>query len=458
MKALKKVLVYAVILCMAVTSVSMMPVAGNVIEAHAETGDNGLIALSKTTVNLIKGKKTTITLENASGDVTWTSKNKKVATVKDGVITAKKNGKTTITAKYNGKTYSCKVFVRSSSIKAATSSVKLSQKGSKKVTCTLKINDTIYYDIEDENIVSCQWSFKWNGNNTTLTIKAKKPGKTRVYVYSKKAGYFAIEVSVKAPWDDVEVEIPSSIGEQDTRQNRMSIDNYTFFGAASTYFKMKIDFTCVAFGKTGRTNWGEYFLCYDEDGNLIEEKFLYASGLAVGRSYTDTAYIPIGTKRIVFVEYPDDGVGNDDSSSSDSSSSGSDSSDSGSNSSDPSKWTKTELKTIQGYIDKAYEYADKAYSSISKGNSYESIAKGYMNMAAEQLEKARQLASGKVAFEANDGSDYFSEATISVVLAECQDYANGIYQSTAKVDCSSIRADVAGLRYKIAAIIEAVNK
>lgn len=44
--------------------------------------------------------------------IKWSSSNKKVASVKNGVVKAKKIGKATIKAKYKGKTYKCKVTVK----------------------------------------------------------------------------------------------------------------------------------------------------------------------------------------------------------------------------------------------------------------------------------------------------------------------------------------------------------
>ena len=70
------------------------------------------VSLSKTKVNLEKGKSVTLKL-NGSKVVKWSSDNKKIATVNSkGKIVAKGVGTTTIKAKAkNGKTYKCKVVV-----------------------------------------------------------------------------------------------------------------------------------------------------------------------------------------------------------------------------------------------------------------------------------------------------------------------------------------------------------
>lgn len=78
------------------------------------------IQADASTLKLNKSKATMevdSTLKLKLGDLagakpTWTSSNKNIAAVsKQGVITAKKEGTTTITAKYNKKSYTCKVTV-----------------------------------------------------------------------------------------------------------------------------------------------------------------------------------------------------------------------------------------------------------------------------------------------------------------------------------------------------------
>lgn len=78
------------ILCL-VVALSCMPVN----EVKAATN----VKLSATVVNLAQAQKITITVLNATGDVTWTSDNKKIATVNTGgTITAGDVGST-----YKGK-------------------------------------------------------------------------------------------------------------------------------------------------------------------------------------------------------------------------------------------------------------------------------------------------------------------------------------------------------------------
>ena len=69
--------------------------------------------LNKTSVTIKKGKTCKLTLKGAKAKkVKWSSRNKKIATVKNGLVTAKKAGSTKIIAKYKGKKYACKVKVK----------------------------------------------------------------------------------------------------------------------------------------------------------------------------------------------------------------------------------------------------------------------------------------------------------------------------------------------------------
>lgn len=71
--------------------------------------------LNKTSLTLIATQKETLKLNNVSGKVTWSSGNKKVATVdKNGKVKAVKAGKTTIKAKAGKTTYRCSLTIKSS--------------------------------------------------------------------------------------------------------------------------------------------------------------------------------------------------------------------------------------------------------------------------------------------------------------------------------------------------------
>jgi len=74
------------------------------------------VSLSESSVEIIKGESLTITAtvspsDATNPDVTWSTSDANVATVKDGVITAVGSGKTTITATADGVSSTCEVTV-----------------------------------------------------------------------------------------------------------------------------------------------------------------------------------------------------------------------------------------------------------------------------------------------------------------------------------------------------------
>lgn len=81
--------------------------------AKADAAGKAVLKQAKKTVSIRQGKKTTlkITKKNIKKvkKIIWTSKNKKIATVRQkGVVKRIKAGKTTITAKVNYKAKGCK--------------------------------------------------------------------------------------------------------------------------------------------------------------------------------------------------------------------------------------------------------------------------------------------------------------------------------------------------------------
>lgn len=70
------------------------------------------ITLSKNSVRVIVGDKTKLTINGTKEKVTWSVKDKKIATVSSsGYVKGIKKGTTTVSAKILGKTYTCKVTV-----------------------------------------------------------------------------------------------------------------------------------------------------------------------------------------------------------------------------------------------------------------------------------------------------------------------------------------------------------
>lgn len=259
---------------------------------------------------------------------------------------------------------------------------------SKKVNIKIQKDvNNIRFKIKDPKVVSCKWG-KWKGMSIPLTITAKQSGSiyiTLTNTYSKEK--VKINVTVPAEWDDVKVVIPKTIGEQGYESNRMKITNYSFYKPYDWQdgYYMNVDFKMVQYGKPGKTNWGEYVFFYDKNGNILNKAQLFASSLAVGKSFNDELSVPKGTAKIVFMEYPDttgdnNNSGNDNGGTQD-----------GDNSStkDPLKWDASDLKKMNSYADKAAEWAKKAFDYASKAKKQSGMSQNYTAMAITALKMAK---------------------------------------------------------------------
>lgn len=99
----------AIFLALLLCVTSIQPIATDAKTKKTKT----VIKLNKTKATIRVGRSVKLKLKNAKAKkVKWSSSNKKVATVKKGLVTAKKKGKATITAKYKGKKYKAKITVK----------------------------------------------------------------------------------------------------------------------------------------------------------------------------------------------------------------------------------------------------------------------------------------------------------------------------------------------------------
>lgn len=126
---------------------------------------------------VIKGKTVKLKLKNSNGKVTWTTKNKKIATVnKAGVVKGIKAGKTTITAKYKKKSYRCTVVVETPKLSKTSQSLRVGQ------NITLKLNGTkqkIVWTTSDKKVATVSKGGKVTAKNAgTAEITATVGGKT----------------------------------------------------------------------------------------------------------------------------------------------------------------------------------------------------------------------------------------------------------------------------------------
>ena len=141
------------------------------------------VKLNKTTATLFKGNKLTlsktVTPANSNQICTWSSSNTKVATVSDGVVTAKAAGTATITVKTsNGKTATCKVTVTSTL--PTPKITKLENKSNGVKISWNKVENAHGYRLYYKTSSGSWKQFK-DTTSTNFTYSGVTPGQTKTY-------------------------------------------------------------------------------------------------------------------------------------------------------------------------------------------------------------------------------------------------------------------------------------
>ena len=109
------------------------------------------IKLSISKLILIKGQKSALKISGTNSAVKWTTSNKNVAVVSNGVVLAKGKGNATITAKVDGVTKICQVLVETPELNLKTLKVKVGVK--RKLT-----------------LKGCTHLIKWKSSNKNVLI------------------------------------------------------------------------------------------------------------------------------------------------------------------------------------------------------------------------------------------------------------------------------------------------
>ena len=147
------------------------------------------VSLDKTSLEMEEGEEISLTATVKPDDATdktvsWTSENTDVATVKDGKVTAVKEGTSVITAKAGEKTATCKVTVKKAFV--AVTSISLDNSA-----LAMKVNEetTLTATIEPEN--ATDKTVTWSSSSTSVVtvndgvVKALKEGTATI---TAKAG------------------------------------------------------------------------------------------------------------------------------------------------------------------------------------------------------------------------------------------------------------------------------
>ena len=194
------------------------------------------VTLDKTSLEMTEGEEITLAAtikpENATEkDVTWTSDKTDVATVKDGKVTAVKEGTATITAKAGDQTATCKVtvkkgFVEVTSITLDKTSLSLGVGGEETLTATVKPDNatdkTVTWTSSSESIATVKDGKVKAIKNGTATITAKAGDKTAkcIVVVSKSS------VAVTSITLD-KTSLSLTVGEEETLTATVKPDNAT---------------------------------------------------------------------------------------------------------------------------------------------------------------------------------------------------------------------------------------
>ena len=148
------------------------------------------VSLNKTTASLKAGETVTLTATVNPDDatdktVTWTSSDQTVATVSNGVVTAKKVGTATITAKAGSKTATCQITVVATEVTSVTlNKTTASLRAGETVTLTATVNPddatdkTVTWSSSDQTVATVSNGVVTAKKVGTATITAKAGSKT----------------------------------------------------------------------------------------------------------------------------------------------------------------------------------------------------------------------------------------------------------------------------------------
>lgn len=392
--------------------------------------------LSKKKLTMCVGNKYTLKVKKGSGKVKWSSSDKSVASVKKGKVTAKKAGSATITAKVGKKKLTCKVTVlptyKINKKQVSVFNLNLVKGQSKKVTITFPLDVTISFKSSKPSVADGKWQRGWKGDDTGFTVIAKNYGDAVITIYNKyNKDKLKIKVHVAYPYDNTQVVIPDTIGEESDPSNRFKVLKTEFYDYSpyTDNFSMRVTMKMVKYGEPRRTNWSSYVDCYDGSGKYLGDCLLYAGGLALNRTFSyNVSMIPAKTKKIVFRENPEPVRP----SSGSSGSTPETKTEVEKPKTNPGGWTIENGNTCKSYLDQAYEQSQKAsdvdssYSYLTKERklqmmlSYAKVANGYLELAYEiAVVRVETYSDGKTLDEKiREVMDVYDELAATEITAD----------------------------------------
>jgi hypothetical protein len=161
--------------------------------------------LSKTSLTLAKGYQTTLSVTGASGTVTWSSDNTKVATVNNGKVVGKSVGTANIKAKVGSTTLTCKVNIVATKITLSPEILTIDVGETVTVTATV-LGDKSGFTLSNSNSAVAKGKFvspaKFVNNKIQFNVTAYREGTASITLYRKnyRDTYFkAISIKVTDP-------------------------------------------------------------------------------------------------------------------------------------------------------------------------------------------------------------------------------------------------------------------
>lgn len=198
MKSIKRYLGILLFALSLVLSVSLVvPEINGCVDVQAAT-----VKINKTKVSIYIGKSFKLKVTGTKAETTWWSDNENVATVSEntGKVTGKKKGTAVIYGYVNDKALSvvkCKVTVKTI-MAVSPRTVTISEGQSTNIKVRYSGKNSVYYDNNNTDIISCKWSKKWSNNYTTLVIAGKSAGQTTVEITNDdNKEKYTINVTVK---------------------------------------------------------------------------------------------------------------------------------------------------------------------------------------------------------------------------------------------------------------------
>lgn len=164
------------------------------------TNASAAAKINKKSISIDAGRTYTLKVIGTKSKITWSSSNRKIATVSQkGLVKGLKPGKCTIAAKYGKSKLTCKVTVKKALISVSATSCKFTNTKKKSIKVTYNGDDSIYWESSNTNVATCIWSKKWLGNTTTLYVVPKGNGTAKIKIYDdSKKKTVTINVTVNA--------------------------------------------------------------------------------------------------------------------------------------------------------------------------------------------------------------------------------------------------------------------